>query len=288
MPRVITSRRSPSPSRERRTRSAMSAGRGRGRGRAIGRNASSGGGDSGQTQVQNIEGRTEGYIRHLFSTYGAEIDRLKVIDLKKRMEENPKLSHALYLFATAQDSVYGGAPTVTSSFGPSLTDDVFEIFLMEAHLHKVMSDDLSEFSPAVMTVMHDAWALARLFQFDASTGKLEAFGEGGTGEGAVELGEIDPTIITGNKALVRVPVPGIEGEAKFQIRRLEQFVNFDDLTSDEQVKDKTPYQTFRSLGRELTGFVYKELNTIKLTAATTAVGGRRGRIGTRGGSPREY
>jgi len=233
------------------------------------------------------------YVEHLLGEYAHEIDRLSHVNPQRRMNEDGRLAAAVCGFASSQDTqyaaTYGGDPVVRSAFDPSLTDDIFEIYLSQKKSQGDSTDSV---------LMHDAWALAKLFQYDPA-GKMVAASEASASASSNEAVDItdDAYVLhdtaKSSKRLVRIPVE--DGFAIVQERRLFQLVHFEKLDQEEAMKDTVPAKTLAALEQSDPGilsYIWQDIETVKIAFAAQAYrGGRVSRTSrtSRGGATgKEY
>ena len=195
-------------------------------------------------------GRYQEVVSYLDDVYDAIPSELFRVNLKRLLAhaKNPSdpansALHALLAFAWEQDSMYAKSDVDSKSDVPPkytintnelehLTDDLFEIYFYMTYVHG--RRDCSEDEYFKLSVIHDAWAAARLLNFDSRTGMLVPVTEDGVNPPVQYVGQLNIP----DHQQVAVAYKG--GYTIVQGRRINQFVPFSKLNLVESNKDNTP------------------------------------------------
>lgn len=172
--------------------------------------------------------------------------------------DNKAVEHILVTFATKQDRDYGDTSEPPTAWrAPGHTDDLFEIYFLHRFLQ---ARDRGARTPS--TVMHDAWALSRMVQYDDSGGLVD-YVESGTGDGSppvIDSQEAFDMYVDAGRLLVRIPFARGTRSTLIQARRMMQFVSFEGLPRFEQDKDRVPVDAYRhavtSSGGDVAPLIY--------------------------------
>lgn len=194
--------------------------------------------------------KAQQYAKYVYDNYFLNDKGLQSFNFIKDLTQNEKA--LIIMFATIQDTLYFYHPSnCKEDFDPvGHVDDFLEIYFIQKYYGKGTT------FPTTSELMHDAWALSRIVSIDTQTGMLgKPFSE--ANDPSSEPHEIltqtkfDEIIKSNNnKHLVKLAFVGNDNKEHtfiVQIRRLKQFVLFNELSKDEQVKDTVPFDTYFTL-----------------------------------------
>lgn len=165
------------------------------------------------------------YIKRLLDKYLPILNSFNITKIAHDAQKNLILN-----FAIKQDHKYGYMADDYSWYQPHFTDDILEIVLGVSVMINTQTNNQLKFN--LLSSMHDAWALARLFKFTKDG--LQPFTEPGG---------------TDDKELVEIPLPEYTS-AKVQKRRLSQFVEFNKLNDNTKYQDTIPADVFMKMWTE--------------------------------------
>lgn len=235
----------------------------------------------------------QAYLKGVYEAYYLNDPYLRNMN-PSEFSQNAK--NIIFKFAHAQDSVYDKGLQMYTKLNPSHTDDIFEIYFLEKYGNgkkKGVTD---------LELIHDAWTLSRLVMFNDNMTELVFHKE--AGDTPIVNTKVENAA---NKQLIKLTFAGgikIDGMGDplypftiVQRRRLAQFVEYNELSEEEKIKDQPAVDLFNSLkpddngyilsynDRSLYGGAKKRTIQPKATAERVQIGSRKQvvYVGPRGG-----
>jgi hypothetical protein len=159
--------------------------------------------------------------------------------------ENKMTLWALRTFATVQDAMYyyEGNNNVRDAWDPmnGHTDDLFEIYMLTKYIRdgRLKTPDIKT-DDAAFVLMHDAWTLSRLVCYD-KTDKLSEWEEG---ESTVVVSDDNLSGLQPKAPVTITYGDNVTYKTIVQARRMDQFVDFGNLSKPEKMKDGVPIDTY--------------------------------------------